>query len=63
MVYDNDLKMLKARRENHMRYIEGMWQRIKELENLEGEPCALTHGICASNLENLKVKQIPIARI
>jgi hypothetical protein len=38
----------------------GMCQQIKGLESYEGEPCALTHEVCVSDLESLKVKQIPI---
>jgi hypothetical protein len=33
MVYDNDLERLKVRRENHVRCVEGMWLRVRELES------------------------------
>ena len=36
---------------------QGMCQQIKWLESYEGEPCALTHEVCASDLESLKIKK------
>jgi hypothetical protein len=47
MVHDNDLGRLKVRKENHVRCVKNMWQRVRELESYEGEPCALTHRVCA----------------
>jgi hypothetical protein len=47
-VNDNDLERLKIRRKNHVRCVKDMRQRVKELESYEGEPCALTHKVCAS---------------
>jgi hypothetical protein len=47
-VHDNDLERLKVRRENHVRCVKDMWQRVRELKSYEGEPCALTHGVYAS---------------
>jgi hypothetical protein len=61
MVHDKDLERLKVRRENHVRCVKGMWQRVRELKNYEEEPCALTHGYVPVNKRAESYKGQPCA--
>ena len=34
-----------------------MWWRIRDLESWEGKPCALTHMVCANDLQSRKLEK------